>query len=50
MKIESVTESGYSHILYDNLNQSSKDYIRRENNSVVSENKNKISKVQLNNS
>jgi hypothetical protein len=50
LKIESVTESGFSNIQYDNVNKSSKGHIKRDINSVQSEIKSKISKILTNNS
>jgi len=34
LKIESVTESGFSNIQYDNVNKNSKDHLKRDKNSV----------------
>jgi hypothetical protein len=50
LKIESVTESGFSNIQYDNVNKNSKDHLKRDINSVQSEIKSKISKILTNNS
>ena len=50
LKIESVTESGFSNVQYDNVNKSSKDHLKRDKNSVQSEIKSKISKIFTNNS
>ena len=50
LKIESVTESGFYNVQYDNVNKSSKGHIKRDKNSVQSEIKSKISKILTNNS